>query len=796
MSLISLQIPNLIQGVSQQPSEMRLPSQLTEQTNAYPSLTDGLTKRPPTQHVAKLASDANTQFVHFVNRDASERYCIRITSSGMSVFDLNGNAYQLYGHKTLTSIPFTFPSYLNSPSDLRAITIADYTFLLNRSKTVLPKTDAGSPSPDGSSLVTIVAGSYNTEYMIVLCLGVTGTPGINRYYSVKTWSGQGTKPTGALDPIPADIADALVLQLNQNSSNTYFSASVIGECTIKITCSLTSNCPYYTVKVTDGAGDTFIKCAKAKVERISDLPLQAPHGYLIGVGGNMDKDEPSAYYVKFVANDGVSGSGYWQETVGFNVDTALDQTTMPYVLIRRSDGNFACIPATWNTRQAGDDTSAPMPSFVNRKLKDIFLYRNRLGFVADDKVVLSEAGSYFNFFRTTTTQIIDSDPIDISVGHSKVASLQAAIEWDSNLMLFSDLSQFVLGTGNDSTLTPETAIVSHTTEFQNASSICRPANVGRSLLFLQNRGSSCGVREYLRIDVTQKYDAVDLTANVPSYIQGSPKQIAVSSNDSTAFLRTDSGLYNYKWYVNGNDKIQSAWSKWDIGSGAYVVGMEWYDQTMYMAVARGTATFLEKVEFPGKFTDSSLTWGIHLDRRFTATASTTGAVTGTTRITLPTGIAYATTPVVVIDGVQRPVNSIDSTYVTVIGDFNNKTAYVGLPYEMRWTFSRQFMRVQGKPLIEGRLQLTYGSLAFEDTGHFKVTVTPRYRDPFTYVFDGGYLGTNLSLGSPFTESRTFRYPVHCRSEDATVTVTSSSYLPCRIQSATFEAKYTARNQPV
>lgn len=786
MSLISIQIPNLIQGVSQQPAEMRLPSQLAEQTNAYPSLTDGLTKRPPTQHVAKLASDANTQFVHFVNRDAVERYCIRVTATDLSVFDLSGNQLTVYAGLTGTTA-FSFPSYLNSPGDLRAITIADYTFLLNRSKTVAMKTSPVSASPDGSALVTVIEGAYNTTYSVTL----TGSGAVT--YSVTTWSGQGTIPSGGLDVQPGTIAAALVTAINAATSTTGYTAALVGLSTIKITNSLSSA---FTIKVSDKGGDTLISCAKNKVARLANLPLQAPDGFRVSVGADIENPNTGSYYVKFIANDGISGSGVWEETVGFGLKTDLDPATMPYVLVRRSDGNFACIQATWNTRQAGDDDTSPVPSFVGRKLKDIFLYRNRLGFVADDKVVLSEAGRYFNFFRTTSTQIIDSDPIDVSVGHNKIASLQAAVEWDSNLMLFSDLSQFVLSAGGDTTLTPETVIVAHTTEFENASSTCRPANTGRSLLFLQNRGSSSGVREYLRIDVTQKYDAVDISANVPSYLMGTAKQLAISTHDSTAFLRTSSGLYNYKWYVNGNEKIQSAWSKWDIGSGATVVGMEWYDQVLYMAVTRGTATFLEKVEFPGKFTDTGLTWGIHLDRRFTATATTTGAVSGTTRVPLPTGIAYASTPVVVIDGVQRPVNSMDSSYVTIIGSFNTKTAYVGLPYEMRWTFSRQFMRAQGKPLIEGRFQLTYGSLAFEDTGHFKVTVTPKYKTPFTYVFDGGYLGTTLTLGTPFTESRTFRYPVHCKSDDATVTVTSTSYLPCRIQSATFEGKYTTRNQPV
>jgi hypothetical protein len=788
MSLVSIQIPNLIQGVSQQPQQMRLPSQLQEQTNAYPSLVDGLTKRPPTQFVARLATDAATQFVHFINRDAIERYVVRVTGSSLSVYELDGTQKNVYAAMTGTTA-FSFPTYLNSPSDIRAITIADYTFLVNRAKTVAMKATT-SPSPDSTALVTIIQGAYKSKYEVVLKVGST-----NYTYNVTVWNGQGTLTAPQVDVTPGAIADGLISAINAATATHGCTASLVGQSTFKL---VNTTTPAFTVKVSCSGGDDFINCAKTKVARLSDLPMVAPNGFIIGVGSDIEDATTGDYYATFIANDGSSGSGRWQETVGFGVKTTLDEATMPYVLVRRSDGHFACMTAAWNTRQAGDDATAPVPSFIGRKLKDVFLFRNRLGFVTDDKVILSEAGQYFNFFRTTTTQVVNSDPIDISVGHSKIASLQAAVPWDSRLILFSDLSQFSLGSGMESSLTPETVEVIHTTEYENQSSNCRPAATGRSILFVQSKGSSCGVREYIRIDSSEKYDGVDITANVPSYVSGTPKQLALSTHDSTAFLRTSEGLWNYKWFINGSEKVQSAWSKWDIGSGAVVVGMEWFDQVLYMAVTRGSATFLEKVEFPGRFKDTNMTWGVHLDRRFSGTvvAGTAGA---TSKVAMPTNITYASAPTVVIDGVQRLVDSYDSSWVYLSdqsGALVGKTAFVGLPYSMSWTFSRPFVRNGDKPIIDGRLQLTYGSLAFEDTGHFAVTVTPRYRDPFTYVFDGGYLGSNLSLGSPFLDTRTFRYPVHCRAEDVTVSVSSTSFLPCRIQSASFEGKYTSRSQPV
>lgn len=778
MSLISIQVPNLIQGVSQQPPQMRLPSQLEEQVNAYPSITDGLTKRPPIHHVAKLADDAATQFVHFINRDNSERYVVRSTASTLKVFTLAGAELPVYTALTGTTA-FTVPSYLNTPGNLKAVTVADYTFLLNTAETVAMAAST-SAAQVNEALVTVIQAGYSIDYTVVIRVS-----GADYSYTV---AAPGTSGTLKSTSIAATIRN----DINAATGTHGVTATLYGN-TIYLTRS-----GAFTVKAFDSGSNNYISCAKDKVSRISDLPLEAKHGFKIEVVSDIEDPEATGYYVTFVANDGIGGTGIWEETIGFSTKTSLSDTTMPYVLVRRSDGNFACYKPTWGQRTVGDSTSAPDPSFVSRKIKDIFLFRNRLGVIAGDKVVLSEAGQYFNFFRTSTTMVLPQDPIDVSVSHNKVATLEAAVPWDDRLILFSDLTQFSLGSGGDSALTPQTVEVVATTEFESSSDQCRPEATGRSILFTQHKGTFTGVREYVRISVEEKYDGMDITAAVPAYITGTPKQIAVSTHDSTAFLRTTDGIWNYKWFVNGTEKIQSAWSKWDIGSGAAMQGMEWFDASLYIVVTRASKTYLERVDFDGRFLDAGLTWGIHLDRRVTATATTTGAAAGTTIVPLSgLGIDYSSlSPVVVIGGVQRQVVSVSATQAVVTGSFNGQTAYVGIPYEMRWTFSRPYLRNGDIPVTDGRMQLTYGTVSFDNTGHFKVAVTPKYRDPFTYVFDGGILGANIVIGAPFISSDSFRFPIHCKANDATITVTSTSHLPCRIQSASFEAHFTTRSRPV
>ena len=53
MPLVSRTIPNLVQGVSQQPEILRLSSQASEQINGFSSVVEGLKKRTPSKQISK-----------------------------------------------------------------------------------------------------------------------------------------------------------------------------------------------------------------------------------------------------------------------------------------------------------------------------------------------------------------------------------------------------------------------------------------------------------------------------------------------------------------------------------------------------------------------------------------------------------------------------------------------------------------------------------------------------------------------------------------------------------------------
>jgi hypothetical protein len=89
MPLISSSIPNLINGVSQQPAALRLASQAEQVVNCLPSPVEGLRKRPPSNHIAKLfngTAGTGRPFTTIVDRDGVIRYLILIQDNAIKVF--------------------------------------------------------------------------------------------------------------------------------------------------------------------------------------------------------------------------------------------------------------------------------------------------------------------------------------------------------------------------------------------------------------------------------------------------------------------------------------------------------------------------------------------------------------------------------------------------------------------------------------------------------------------------------------------------------------------------------------
>jgi len=155
MPLISDTIANLIGGVSQQAENLRFSNTANELVNAFASPVSGLQKRHAAEFVGEMnafGSTADLSFgdraaVHWIDRDAVERYVLVADSNGIKAFDADtADAIEV------EYVGGTLPSYLTSDgdggvltdfaNDLRFITVADTTFILNRNVTASGSTGA------------------------------------------------------------------------------------------------------------------------------------------------------------------------------------------------------------------------------------------------------------------------------------------------------------------------------------------------------------------------------------------------------------------------------------------------------------------------------------------------------------------------------------------------------------------------------------------------------------------------------------------------------------------------------
>tara|TARA_R100001463_G_scaffold1188_5_gene5068 strand:+ start:962 stop:3955 length:2994 start_codon:yes stop_codon:yes gene_type:complete len=172
MSLVSSTIPNLINGVSQQPPEIRLPSQCEIQENGISSVVNGLEKRPGTEHVKKLdVASISGAFIHTIQRDEDESYTLVVGADSsnnefMKIYDRSGNsmpiktsAYADVGTSDLTY----FDGLTNHSENIVATTVADNTFIINRQKTVSEATNSNNTSGEGGTNTVSPSGSDDLD---------------------------------------------------------------------------------------------------------------------------------------------------------------------------------------------------------------------------------------------------------------------------------------------------------------------------------------------------------------------------------------------------------------------------------------------------------------------------------------------------------------------------------------------------------------------------------------------------------------------------------------------------------
>ena len=814
-------IPNLSQGVSQQPDAQRDPTQAELQVNGVSSISEGLRKRDSTRTSAKVSDTTfGDAYIHTILRDASEEYLAVITSDGIKVFDLEGNEF------AVTTDGSDGYSYLSGVADarlqLRCATIADYTFISNRTKVVQMDTatapEAQRPSPY-EALVWVRAANYGNEYKLT----INGTTAIVKtpiQPVVSDGAGNITENRISTEEIAQNLIDGL------GGTGVSFTrqGSLIW----------VQDNSAFTIGATDARANADITVILDRVQVFTELPTISPKGYQVEITGDPGTNFDN-YYVEFEPKSGDFGEGNWNEVVSPGVEYKADPLTWPHALVRLPSGSFyfgafkgqtveGVEFPTWGRRTSGDYDTAPDPSFVGNAINDIGVYKGRLFFLADENIVLSRTREFFAFFPETVTTVLDTDPIDVVASNNRVSILQYAVPYQDELVLFSTQYQFRFNAA-ETVLTPATAQITILTQFEIDANV-RPQQAAGGILFVQSNNQWSQFREFSvrGAGTALTADAQDLTGYVSSYVPNQCFKMTVNDTGNSAYIisdRVDPGgtnyrkrIYTYRWFFRntggGAERAQSSWSYWDFEGVDRILQVVCIKEVLYLLMEYGDQVWLETLPVMDRMQDDVASpFPMLLDRRVGTHGSVPAgvrmskgvydSVTRQTTFTLPFE-AKAKTQVWSAwnFGVATKAGGVllgettSGTTVVARGDWSTMDVWAGEPYDFSYRFTR-FKLVQeiggGKAAVNAfRTQVRYAKLRYHETGFFQVMVMPENRKENTYTYDGtlaGVKAATIGLATTFSPNTerfyegVFSIPIMSQGDKAIVEIHNSTPYPCK-----------------
>ena len=572
-------------------------------------------------------------------------------------------------------------------------------------------------------------------------------------------------------------------------------------------------------EVRDSSGNDFMTGWTKSVQNISDLPLTFKHGAVVEITG-ADSNADNDYFVEFQTEDGVEGDwgqGTWNETVERGLASGrFDASTMPHTLQRKvaTDGSIPGVAQgevyfewnqfDWAERLAGDETTNKTPSFVGEQIKDVFIVQNRLGFLAQTEVILSESDEFQNFWRPTVLNLADSDRMDFSASDLDGDVLQHAIPFNQNLLIFTELSQaVVLG---DPIISPTSVQAPQISSYRCYRDV-EPVNAGRSLFFAQPNGEYTAIREYVPGERGDQFQDAMITLAAPRLIPAAIDRLAVSTVDQMLAVVPTSRdkVYLYQHLRAGGEQIQASWTTWDF-SGT-LLDMVFMNGRLFVFLARDGATYLERMDIgPGR-SESGQSFIPRLDSLYAMPTGTYDRGTDTT--TYQAAIGYLFTD----DEPMRLVASTggDLPYGTPItitgqigatrvlqaqGNLSGQPVLAGRPYEARLELSKPLAKIPRgggeTAVLDATQTVRQLHLWLEDTGYLKSTVEYIDEDSSEEEFLDGIIDVG-SFDTDIIRSGEMWTGIHADVNDFRVVLSSLDVLPFNIINGAWDIRIETRH---
>lgn len=467
----------------------------------------------------------------------------------------------------------------------------------------------------------------------------------------------------------------------------------------------------------------------------------------------------------------------------------------------------------YKARVVGDIETNPWPTFVGRTITGISFFKNRLVFFAGENVICSQVGDYFNFFLSTVTTVVASDPIDLSCGSLKPIDIRYALLTTRGLALFADNAQYILETRTDA-FSAASAEINQVGSYDMSTKV-PPVDMGPTIAFLDQGERSTTVYEILiGSDNNSKPQTAELTRTVPSYL---PSYISAMRSSTVASilaihsLREPNNLYFFRFYNVGTERQQASWFRWMLPGEIKSFNFE-NDELRLVMIPEGktipvlatvsliTETTAAPLEFEGTPID------VRLDYYTYNPTLVYDSVNDVTKICLPDGLGNTTQEAVAVQTSGDEYGSIISDtlsysagspagqryYLWRNGDLTSERFAIGYKYTAMAVMPAFYVTVNEQkdtlniPTVQ---RLTLDSY---NSGPYQVKIEALGRDEYTAVLPQ-VVANQYDIGElPLLRNAQNTVPVMARGDQVTVTIECPDPLPTAITSINWTGLYNTK----
>ncbi|QIG74586.1 tail tubular protein B [Rhizobium phage RHph_I20] len=609
-------VPSLANGVSQQSPAMRLRDQVEAAYNVRSTVITGAGPRTGTKHraVFDLAGGTGEGYDKALpftfDRGPDGCFGALIVDGDIRVFNLDTAS------ECVVAFPSgkTWLSGVNPEKEIRTVAAGDVVFITNRTKAVAMTGDVTAGAVN-EAFVYCRSSNYEDVTTITLDDGA-GT--------VLTWKMKAPGTAGGNGPLSSsNVATAIRTILTTNSAPSAAAIdSSSGSWTVVSAPGVTATSGGYTVVQrgallritrTSDAKSFTVKCydqdnakkiyqIQRTIAKFTDLPSVFWPNSIIKVSANSETNSLEYWVIyKEVDADGQPVTGYWKECPAPGTAYKLDPETMPWLLRATGSNTFSFGPATWDDRTIGSADTIPPPSFVGQPIQDLFFIGGRLGAVFFDGAATSRSSDQpFNFWRETSTQLLDTDPIDIITGDAESVSFHSVSLVGNEPVMFSGNRQGVLTVPQGETLSPRVADLKLVSSYQSPSA-CPPLAFETGAYYVTPGSNYVGVSMFELMDTDpRKGSSKAVSEHVPAYIKAPIHQIVGCASENMVLavggeLRREVFVYEF---LDTDDKgrVQSSWTTWTFAADDRICGMYVQEKKVHFLIRRGTALCLETMD--------------------------------------------------------------------------------------------------------------------------------------------------------------------------------------------------------